>query len=898
MRCRPLRWLWGLPVLALAAGLALYFQKPAVEDDLRNRAADALATAGLDWARVDLDARDLKLSGTAHNEREQQAALDAVRSLWGVRLADDGTTLIEAVRPYTWSLAKDGQKVDISGFAAEPADRTDLGRAVAANLRGVKLSQNLKLARGMPKRDQWIGAAEFAAKLASGLNKGNARLDDLALSISGEARTPESYTEIIEALTKDRPVWLEVVQADVTPPMIDPYSWSATWGSRTLTLEGFVPDDPARQAVLQAANSAFPGAKVVDKMRLGGGQPDLYGPLEDVALRSLALLESGKATLVGSRASLTGVTEQQDNAERVAAAFHRSVPGPLTATEKITWRKARVPVADLYQWSAEYTGRDLVLEGFVPDEATKAELRSYATSVLRTARVTDRTTVAKGDPAGFTAAVKIGLSQLARLKRGKASLKGQVMSLSGQATDKEMAGAVEGDFSAGLGDGFDQSTNITFDAPVAEAAPPPPPPPPKVVEKPKVVEAPKPVEKPKVVEATKAGPHQWDATVDSGNITLTGLVPSEEARSMMRLLIGARLPGINVIDNTKVAETPGAEGDWLQGIDAGLKAVSELGAGRANLTDRSLTVTGVTRDKAIPDYIAETIRRSVPSGYASQSRVDYQPPPIPPAYMTTLKYDGLKVIVEGAVPSQESRFKLLTQLKPLFPDREFDDRTEVRPGAPDGWQAAITQGLQPLSKLDNGQLILRDRSLVLSGTTEDQKILADARARVAVLPKGFAGNEQLVYQEPPQPDPDLIKQKQDESRYNIRQLMKKTTELTAPECQAVLNSVIRGKAFFPSGSAILDRNGAVALRSVVTYAKRCPASKVEIAGHTDSDGASAHNQRLSERRALAVVAHLRQQGVGEERLTAVGYGEAKPIAPNDLPVNKAKNRRIDFAVTP
>ena len=55
-----------------------------------------------------------------------------------------------------------------------------------------------------------------------------------------------------------------------------------------------------------------------------------------------------------------------------------------------------------------------------------------------------------------------------------------------------------------------------------------------------------------------------------------------------------------------------------------MKAVSELGAGRANLTDRSLTVTGVTRDKAIPDYIAETIRRSVPSGYASQSRVDYQ----------------------------------------------------------------------------------------------------------------------------------------------------------------------------------------------------------------------------------------------------------------------------------
>ena len=70
--------------------------------------------------------------------------------------------------------------------------------------------------------------------------------------------------------------------------------------------------------------------------------------------------------------------------------------------------------------------------------------------------------------------------------------------------------------------------------------------------------------------------------------------------------------------------------------------------------------------------------------------------------------------------------------------------------------------------------------------------------------------------------------------------------------------------------------------------------KFRIEGHTDSDNASGRNQALSEARARAVVEHLVKSGFDAARLRAVGLGDSKPIAPNDTPENKARNRRIEF----
>jgi outer membrane protein OmpA-like peptidoglycan-associated protein len=85
------------------------------------------------------------------------------------------------------------------------------------------------------------------------------------------------------------------------------------------------------------------------------------------------------------------------------------------------------------------------------------------------------------------------------------------------------------------------------------------------------------------------------------------------------------------------------------------------------------------------------------------------------------------------------------------------------------------------------------------------------------------------------------------------------------------------------------------LKDIATVLNEVPDVKVKIVGHTDTDGQDAANLDLSKRRAASVKAELAKLfGVNADRLVTDGMGETKPVAPNDTPVNKALNRRVEF----
>lgn len=84
------------------------------------------------------------------------------------------------------------------------------------------------------------------------------------------------------------------------------------------------------------------------------------------------------------------------------------------------------------------------------------------------------------------------------------------------------------------------------------------------------------------------------------------------------------------------------------------------------------------------------------------------------------------------------------------------------------------------------------------------------------------------------------------------------------------------------------------LNEVVSVLRQNPEIDVEIQGHTDSQGATEMNQRLSERRAAAVLDYLVEQGVDADRLDDKGYGETDPVASNDTAQGRAKNRRVEI----
>jgi outer membrane protein OmpA-like peptidoglycan-associated protein len=99
---------------------------------------------------------------------------------------------------------------------------------------------------------------------------------------------------------------------------------------------------------------------------------------------------------------------------------------------------------------------------------------------------------------------------------------------------------------------------------------------------------------------------------------------------------------------------------------------------------------------------------------------------------------------------------------------------------------------------------------------------------------------------------------------------------------------------FQTGSPDLTAESATTITEIARILTENPTARIEVGGHTDSDGGEEANEILSQTRADAVVAALVGAGIEPERLQAVGYGASRPIASNETGEGKARNRRIEF----
>ena len=107
-----------------------------------------------------------------------------------------------------------------------------------------------------------------------------------------------------------------------------------------------------------------------------------------------------------------------------------------------------------------------------------------------------------------------------------------------------------------------------------------------------------------------------------------------------------------------------------------------------------------------------------------------------------------------------------------------------------------------------------------------------------------------------------------------------------------------GNITFQSDSAELNPGFYRVLNSVNIVLKQYEKTLVEVAGHTDSTGATDYNQKLSERRANAVAQYLEGQGLRSDRVITVGAGETHPVASNETPEGRQANRRVELTLTP
>ncbi len=256
-----------------------------------------------------------------------------------------------------------------------------------------------------------------------------------------------------------------------------------------------------------------------------------------------------------------------------------------------------------------------------------------------------------------------------------------------------------------------------------------------------------------------------------------------------------------------------------------------------------------------------------------------------PYIFTASKAANGRVIVDGFVRSEEEKMAVLAHAQSLFGNNVTNQTIKLASGAPnDQWGDVVKAQLTHLSALETGRATLGDTKIGLTGTASSEAA-RNALLASASAPASYTFTSKIGVPEPvavdvvPEPIPEAIKVEQD-------------------NCQAKIDAA-KGtqKVLFRYGKAEVSTDSFAMLNELASVALECPAYGIRIEGHTDADGSSGYNQKLSTQRAQIVASYLAARDVPKTNLEPVGLGEDHPVASNATVAGKQQNRRIEFIVT-
>ncbi|SDE24551.1 OmpA family protein [Ruegeria marina] len=317
---------------------------------------------------------------------------------------------------------------------------------------------------------------------------------------------------------------------------------------------------------------------------------------------------------------------------------------------------------------------------------------------------------------------------------------------------------------------------------------------------------------------------------------------------------------------------------WARAAELSIGAVAQLGAGSVTIADADITLIAAEgTDQALFDRVVGELQTELPDVFALHAVLPVPEKTTtagPPEFTATLSPEG-QVQLRGRLGSEDMRYMVDSFAKAAFGSASVYTATRIVPELPADWPLRVMAGIEALATLKNGALVVTPDNLRLRGTSHDEEAAASiARHLAEKLGESQSFELDIAYEEPPQtedaaPDPDL--------------------------CEAQLVEIQKAeKINFEPGSATIMASSAGIMDRIAELLQNCGPLRLEIQGHTDSQGREEMNKQLSQARAQSVLNELRARRVLTSTYSAVGYGESQPIADNETEEGREANRRIEF----
>lgn len=558
-------------------------------------------------------------------------------------------------------------------------------------------------------------------------------------------------------------------------------------------------------------------------------------------------LSWAQVILSGRDATLSGTAPTQEARKLALKAVDR-----VWGVRRVSDRTELFPLQQPYRLTVSRNGDAVELSGFVPKSVSRDEMKKAAKTVFPDGGLTYDLPLARGAPPGLNAAVEFALDRLKDMTVGKVMITDRTIDITGNARDHDGFSRIETALNGGLPLGYRLGE--------MEIVPP------------------------------SVKPYVWSANFDSGRVELGGYAVSNTDRQLVVAKVESLFLGATIEDNMKLGS--GAPDGFSAAVFFALAQLSGFTGGQVSLEDLKLSISGSIDDITIYDAVSSALDGALPAGVSLTGRDIEKPVPPPPEPIESLTSiegaltepmwgplwrltradDG--VVLSGAVPDEAARTELMALARSKFGALAVHDRQYVLDDLPDGFIDTVRESLQAVSRLGTGRAEVAPARVSISGTAY---YLAAAEAirdnLLESLPAGFnAEFGDLSVQEP-------------------------GAAVSGAECQQLFVTVLDSNQIqFETSKAVIQRDSFGLLDHLVYITQRCPNARVMIEGHTDSVGSDAVNQIISEQRAASVVRYLVDAGVENERLSPIGYGEMKPLAPNDTEDGKALNRRIEFRI--